>query len=160
MRILVISDTHLSSAGEPFAAMVERYAKETDLIVHAGDYTSPEVVDFLNGYPFAGVAGNMDPADVHRRLPMKRVVSAGDYRIGLIHGFGSSVGLLERVAAEFESVDAVIFGHSHQPLVTEKRGVLIFNPGSPFSPRHRGGGTVGILTANAGLAAEIVEVEG
>lgn len=160
VKLLAISDTHLAGVDDELSAIVERLGQSADVIVHAGDYTSPEVVDYLSGYPFAGVAGNMDPHDVCQRLPMKRVVKARGFRIGLIHGFGSLAGLMERVGAEFGAVDAVVFGHSHSPLVKVVGGVLFVNPGSPFSPRHRGNGTVAVIKVDRELSAQIVEVNG
>ncbi len=36
----------------------------------------------------------------------------------------------------FPEADAVIFGHSHQPLHEEEEGFQIFNPGSPTERRR------------------------
>ena len=46
--------------------------------------------------------------------------------------------------ASMEKVDAVVFGHTHQPYVKMKNGVLLFNPGAalPVRGQHP---SVGIL---------------
>ena len=57
------------------------------------------------------------------------------------------------------TVDAVIYGHSHQPKIETKNGTLFFNPGSAGPRRFRLPITVGRMTAEHGkLRAEIVEL--
>jgi predicted phosphodiesterase len=58
-----------------------------------------------------------------------------------------------------DNVDAVIYGHSHQPKIETKNGTLFFNPGSAGPRRFRLPITVGRMTAERGeLRAEIVEL--
>src|SRR5262245_168871 len=58
-----------------------------------------------------------------------------------------------------DKVDAVIYGHSHQPKIETKNGTLFFNPGSAGPCRFRLPITVGRMTAEHGkLRAEIVEL--
>jgi predicted phosphodiesterase len=62
-------------------------------------------------------------------------------------------------AADNVDVDAVIYGHSHQPKIETKNGTLFFNPGSAGPRRFRLPITVGRMTAEHGkLRAEIVEL--
>ena len=57
------------------------------------------------------------------------------------------------------NVDAVIYGHSHQPKIETKNGTLFLNPGSAGPRRFRLPITVGRMTAEHGkLHAEIVEL--
>jgi predicted phosphodiesterase len=74
------------------------------------------------------------------------VVEAAGARIAMIHDAGPAVGRLVRMRRRFPDADAVVFGHSHIPLLEEADGFAIFNPGSPTerrrSPRH----TMGIAT--------------
>jgi uncharacterized protein len=57
------------------------------------------------------------------------------------------------------NVDAVIYGHSHQPKIETKNGVLFFNAGSAGPRRFRLPITVGRMTAEHGrLRAEIIEL--
>jgi len=58
-----------------------------------------------------------------------------------------------------DNVDAVIYGHSHQPKTETKNGTLFFNPGSAGPSRFRLPITVDRMTAEHGkLRAEIVEL--
>jgi hypothetical protein len=58
-----------------------------------------------------------------------------------------------------DKVDAVIYGHSHQPKIETKNGTLFFKAGSAGPRRFRLLITVGRMTAEHGkLRAEIVEL--
>ena len=58
-----------------------------------------------------------------------------------------------------DNVDAVIYGHSHQPKIETTNGTLFFNPGSAGPRRFRLPITVGRMTVEHGkLHAEIVEL--
>ena len=58
-----------------------------------------------------------------------------------------------------DNVDAVIYGHSHQPKIETTTGTLFFNPGSAGPRRFRLPITVGRMTVEHGkLHAEIVEL--
>jgi transposase len=58
-----------------------------------------------------------------------------------------------------DNVDAVIYGHSHQPKIETKNGTLFFNPGSAGPRRFHLPITVGRMIAEHGkLRAEIVEL--
>src|SRR3954454_2753764 len=102
------------------------------------------------GPPVCGVRGNVDSAQLQARLPLTRIVEAGGARIAMIHDAGPATGRLARPRRRFPEADAVVFGHSHIPLLESAAGFTIFNPGSPTerrrSPRH----TMGIATANHG----------
>ena len=57
------------------------------------------------------------------------------------------------------NVDAVIYGHSHQPKIEIKNDTLFLNPGSAGPSRFRLPITVGRMTAEHGkLHAEIIEL--
>ena len=50
----------------------------------------------------------------------------------------------------FPDADAVVFGHSHQPLIETADGFQIFNPGSPTERRRAPTQTMGVLEAESG----------
>ena len=57
----------------------------------------------------------------------------------------------------FPGADAVIFGHSHMPLLEQEEGFQIFNPGSPTERRRAPARTMGIARVGArGLRFEHV----
>ena len=59
----------------------------------------------------------------------------------------------------FPDADAVVFGHSHIPLLESEPGFTIFNPGSPTERRRAPHHTMGIATVEDGrLRFELVRV--
>ena len=126
--------------------------RASDLILHAGDFTYPEVLRELEtlGPPVVGVHGNVDTAELRKVLPEARVVDAGGAKIAIVHDAGPSAGRLERMRARFPEADAVVFGHSHIPLHEERDGFHIFNPGSPTDRRRQAHHTMGVANVEEG----------
>lgn len=154
MLIGVLSDTHLKEVDQEFVERARRHFAGVDLILHAGDLTSLVVLEALEAPQVLGVCGNMDGPLVAAELPVKRVVQAEGFKIGLIHGWGSPMGLAERVSREFSGVDAVVFGHAHIPTNYQKGAILLFNPGS-VAKGFRGSGTAGILEVGKQITGRI-----
>jgi uncharacterized protein len=124
----VISDTHGLLRPEAVAALagVER-------IVHAGDIGSPDVLAALGRIaPVAAVRGNNDREAWAARIPETEIVEVGDVSLYVLHDLHELD--LDPRAAGFA---AVIAGHSHQPRVEEKGGVLYLNPGSAGPRRFK-----------------------
>jgi uncharacterized protein len=124
-----------------------------DLIVHAGDLSDIEVLDWLEslGPPVRAVQGNVETAEVRARLPESLEFSADGHRVAVIHDAGSAKGRLERMRLRFPEAEAVIFGHSHLPLHEESQGFQIFNPGSPTERRRAPRHSFGIAEAGKSL---------
>ncbi len=121
MRIGVISDTHGLLRPQAVDAL-----QGVDLIIHAGDVGSQEILDNLGEIaPVWAVRGNTDRGEWARRLPLSEMVAAGEVQLYLLHDLHTLD--LEPQAAGFA---AVIFGHSHRPHLEKKNGVLYLNPGS------------------------------
>ena len=158
VKIGVLSDTHLHGVTKRFTDIYDEYLKDMDMVLHAGDFVNIEVVEFLNSTNFHGVHGNMDPFDVREMLPPKRVIELGPYKIGLMHGWGSSNGLEERVRSEFRNLDVLVYGHSHRPANHIRDGVLFFNPGTAIGYSSQGVHTIGILYVNDEIHGEIINV--
>jgi putative phosphoesterase len=156
MKIGVLSDTHLHKVTREFRKIYNEYLSDKDLILHAGDLVCPEVIDFLGKRNFHGVHGNMDPAEVKERLSRKEVIELGSYKIGLIHGGGTSDGLEDRIWPEFAGVDVIIYGHSHSPANHMREGVLLFNPGTASGFTFSGLHTIGILELDETIRGEII----
>ncbi|MDP3014600.1 MAG: metallophosphoesterase family protein, partial [Candidatus Subteraquimicrobiales bacterium] len=119
MKAGVLSDTHVKTEKElsRLNEIINTYFNDVDLVLHAGDYVSPDVLDLLTSFSKTyAVCGNMDPPELSAILPIKRTVEIKFFKIGLIHGWGPPFGLIERVKKEFIGVDCIVFGHSHQPL--------------------------------------------
>jgi len=148
VRIGVISDTHAKTDEDLncLAEIARRCFKDVDIILHAGDMVSLRVLEILqNVARTVAVKGNMDFPEVKETLPNKTVVKLGSCKIGLMHGWGSPIGLPQRVRKEFEDVDCIVFGHSHQPFNREVEGVLLFNPGSAMDKFFAEQNSIGYL---------------
>ena len=117
MQIAVIADTHMPKGSRRLPpACVERL-KAADLIVHAGDLTTLEVLEELCSYsPVLAVRGNVDDLEVRSTLPATAEFEADGGRIAVIHDAGPAQGRLTRLRRRFPTADAVVFGHSHLPL--------------------------------------------
>lgn len=159
MNILVLADTHMARAGMPLPRPVRDALPQADLILHAGDITTAAVLRELERHaPVHAVLGNNDDEALCGTLPIRRVVEAADYRIGMVHGHGSRGSTYERAQAAFagEAVDCVVFGHSHQPLVETVDGRLYLNPGSPTQRRRQPRWSYAWLRCGEALTAELV----
>ena len=137
MRIGVLSDTHIMN-GRGLPSSVWETLVGVDLILHAGDLTSVEfLADLMTLAPVRAVKGNCDGWDI--QLPERDIVVCDGVRIGLIHGHGGARGSTpERAYKAFahESVQGIVFGHSHSPYLARENGILLFNPGSPTLKRR------------------------
>jgi putative phosphoesterase len=140
----VVSDTHLPRFGRALpAALVEGLTSaRVELILHLGDMTEPLVPPLFEAIaPFDAVAGNNDGGELVARFGRRKVVEVGGVRFGLVHGdqgFGRTTP--ERATDSFHAgeVDAVLFGHSHMPLVERLAdGRWLVNPGSPTDKRSQ-----------------------
>ena len=158
MKIGVLSDTHLHRLTQDFRYILDQFLRDVDLIVHVGDFVSAEIVEFLSRNNFQGVHGNMDPPEVKEILPKKKVIHLGPYRLGLIHGEGSSSNLEERVQSEFQDVDVIVYGHSHRPVNHVKEGILFFNPGSATGFSYSKNHSLGILQLGETIRGEIIPI--
>jgi putative phosphoesterase len=83
------------------------------------------------------VSGNADAPALRTLLPEELVVEVEDVRIGMVHSPGPAGGREERLVRRFPDCDAVVFGHTHLPVVERHAGLWLLNPGSP-TERRRG----------------------
>ncbi|MBU1084008.1 MAG: metallophosphoesterase family protein [Candidatus Omnitrophota bacterium] len=132
MKIGVISDTHIPVNASKLPKKVYDHFRQCDLIVHAGDVVEESLITELETLAETkAVQGNMDSLGIKKRFPKKILFKAGGKSIGVIHGSGHPLKVMDVVAAEFSpKPDIIIFGHSHLPVNEMRKGVLFFNPGS------------------------------
>lgn len=124
----VISDTHGLVRPEALKALagVER-------IVHAGDIGDRAVLEALARVaPVTAVRGNNDRGRWAADIPETEVVEVGGVSLYLLHDL-HELDLEPRVAG----FAAVISGHSHQPKIDQRDGVLYLNPGSAGPRRFK-----------------------
>lgn len=158
MLIGVLSDTHLM--GRPLPRKVMDVLEGSDLIMHAGDILEMRVLDQLSEIAeTVAVKGNMDHGEVARLLPETRVIEAGDFSIGLTHGYGPPSNITRKVQKKFDrDLDCIVFGHTHRPLIKERAGTLFFNPGSPTDRMFATRNTVGFLEVTDKIIPRIVDL--
>ena len=129
-RLLVglISDTHGLLRPEALAAL-----RGVDHLVHAGDIGDPEVLVRLRAVArLTAVRGNNDRGAWAKALPDTVAVTLGGVRCYVLHDL--NVLDLDPAAAGYR---VVVAGHSHQPRIDERGGVLYVNPGSAGPRRFR-----------------------
>jgi putative phosphoesterase len=171
MKIGLISDTHLSSGVIP--QEITNAFQGVNRILHAGDLVALSTLRGLEVIaPVTAIQGNMDLPGVRLSLPSKCVVEEEGYRIGLIHGHDiphpnqvlspplDLEAMHQYLLSEFvdETVDCIVYGHTHQAHLETYHGVLIINPGS--ATRSKGcQPSVGLLTVDQdGIQGEIIQL--
>src|SRR5947208_6142628 len=99
MRLAIVSDTHLPRGQRRIPDRCWEELAVADLIVHAGDFTAPEVLYDIEslGPPVVAVHGNVDAAELRARLPEARLVDAAGARLAVVHDAGPARGRLERM---------------------------------------------------------------
>jgi putative phosphoesterase len=152
VRVGVISDTHIPSAGpEPPPEVVTAF-EGVDLILHAGHVNVPSCIAWLERIApvrstESWVEGSGESWTRNVRLDVFEVESR---TIGMAHElileslpddvlpgsieryFPAGESLSEALAEIFgRPVDIVVFGYTHQAMVERHAGVLLVNPGSP-----------------------------
>lgn len=149
-RVGVVADSHVGEYLDALPAVVLEALEGCDLILHAGDLSVPSVLDELAVVaPVVAVRGDHDRLG-GLALPATAVVVAGGHRIGLTHGHRARLvdasivmaglaarrdvpyraGIRRALIRRLGPVDAVVYGHWHQPAATTEGGVLLFSPGA------------------------------
>jgi len=162
VEIAVISDTHMPRGARRLPASCVARLRRADLIVHAGDLVTLEVLSELQGYGrVVAVHGNADDVTVRAALPAVAEVEADGARIAVVHDGGPARGRMGRLRTRFAHVDAVVFGHSHIALAEQAPdGFQIFNPGSPTERRRASRHTMGIAHASGGeLSFQLIALD-
>lgn len=161
VRVAVISDSHYT-AGSLLPKVLELLPHMgLTRILHAGDVGDAAFLKALEKIaPVDVVAGNCDGFARAEAWGRKKIIEVAGVTVGLIHGDGVGGDTPSRAFRAFqgETVDAVVFGHSHQPFQEQREGRLLFNPGSCKLPRGKDPRpSFGMLFIEEGkLRAEIV----
>jgi len=131
----IISDTHIPSRKKKIPAQVHEIFKSVDLIIHAGDLVTLEVVRQLERISSViAIHGNMDSPEVKGKLPEAACLKIYSWKMGVIHdSVFPPVGWRMGKVAKENHLDILIFGHTHRPFL-KSNGTLIINPGSPTKP--------------------------
>ena len=147
----VIADTHGLLRPEAAVALAG-----SELIVHAGDVGSAEVLDKLREIaPVVAVRGNNDKGAWAVSLPATEVVEIGGVFLYILHDLRELA--LDLATAKFH---VVIAGHSHRPAIDHRDGVMFLNPGSAGPRRFTLPVAVALLHVHdERVRAEIVELD-
>ena len=138
MKVGLVSDTHMPRFGTALPRALSAGLQGVSTILHCGDMTDMLIVELFEAIaPFEAVAGNNDDEATRARFGRRKVVEIGGLRIGMIHGDHRSKPTEEYAFEAFsdENVDAIVFGHSHRPLIKQRAGITLINPGSPTDKR-------------------------
>jgi putative phosphoesterase len=146
VHVLVVSDTHLGPDLGKLPAEVWAAADRCDVVLHAGDVVTGELLDALGRRATVhAVLGNNDHSLVGR-LPDRLELELAGVRVGMVHDSGARAGREQRMRRWFPEADLVVFGHSHEPVdLVGVDGQRLFNPGSAVQRRRQPHRTIGEL---------------
>jgi uncharacterized protein len=148
MRLGVISDTHGLLRPEVFDAF-----GGVDHILHAGDVGSPDLLTELATLaPVTAVYGNTDGTELRRTLPRVATLQLDGFDIVVTHGDQLGSPTPAGLNSLFPDAQIIVFGHTHQPLLTLVDVVVtVMNPGGAGPRRFNLPPSVGILELEAGI---------
>ncbi|MEM1628226.1 MAG: metallophosphoesterase [Desulfurococcaceae archaeon] len=146
MIIGVISDSHdnIYALRNVLRSLVEKGVEE---IIHLGDIISPFTVKLMyellrdSKIPVTAIKGNND-GDIHLLTSLfnkyewvfktePSVITIENRKLLILHGFDGADftdGVSHALATSLD-VDAVLYGHTHRPVLKQIDGKLILNPG-------------------------------
>jgi len=156
MKILVLSDSHRQVSS--LLTAVER--EQPDAVFHLGDLVedAQELSFVYPKLPLYNVEGNCDAWSTGAGAQATMLQKLGGVRFLLTHGHlfraKSGTGALLQEGRRLNA-DAVLYGHTHIPLVQqEPDGLWLINPGTVGGSGNRA--TYAVLLAQDGhLEAEI-----
>jgi putative phosphoesterase len=151
LTVGVISDTHGLLRPEAVAALAG-----SDHILHAGDVGDPEILNGLRSIaPVTAIRGNIDRVGICGSLPPTEVVELAGRLFYLVH----SIHELD-IVPELADIAVVVYGHSHQAKLEERRGVLYLNPGSAGPRRfHLPIAVATVMVEEGTVNCKIVELD-
>jgi putative phosphoesterase len=158
MRLLLVADTHVPKRARDMPAAVWDEVARADVVLHAGDWVEPWLLNQLEDRAERLVAcwGNNDGDELRRRLPDRADVTLGGVRFTIVHETGSSGGRDARMARLYPDTDVLVFGHSHIPWdSTAETGLRLLNPGSPTDRRRQPFCTYMTATVSEGALSEV-----
>ena len=169
MLIGLISDTHVRLPGtrvglstlttEELPIQIKDAFKGVDLILHAGDIYSVEVLNMLETIaPVLASEGDDDPFASSND---PRVKQAHSLTIEGVSIWLSHYGLWSETPKE-QMPDVVVYGHSHISALENSNGVIRVNPGSPTFPKYQNvAGSVALMNIESGkVDIEHVQLKG
>lgn len=139
LRLTILADTHVPARARDLSEQVWQAVETADVVIHAGDWVVPALLDELQrrSRRLVAVDGNNDGAELRTRLPEVARVELAGMVWGVVHETGAKAGREQRMRAAHPDLDVLVFGHSHIPWDTEHDGLRLLNPGSPTDRRRQ-----------------------
>jgi putative phosphoesterase len=134
--LVVCSDTH-GIDGPRLTGRTREAVAAADLVVHAGDFTTPAALDGFRAAAarLVAVHGNADTSAVTSRLPPAATTTYAGVPVAVTHterGGETALSLFGRQ----RGAALVVSGHTHRPSVdVPEAGPTLLNPGSHADPR-------------------------
>jgi len=170
MLIGLLSDTHVRLPGtrvelstlttEELPIQIRDAFSGVDLILHAGDIYSLEVLDMLATIaPVLAAEGDDDPFLLvnDNRVKHTHTLTLEGLTIWLSH-----YGQWPEDSKE-KTPDIIVYGHSHRSSLEKSDGIIRINPGSPTFPHYQNiPGTVALMNIESGreVDIEIIQLKG
>lgn len=153
MHVLLVADTH-GFLDPRIAALAE----QVDVVVHAGDIGSGEVLGQLERRArLVAVRGNNDLpgkwCEGEERLPglpREAAVELPGGELVVVHGdrAGPAANRHRRLRGTYPEARAVVYGHSHRLTLDTEAPVWVLNPGAAGRTRTFGGPSCILLSAS------------
>ncbi|MBI5870814.1 MAG: metallophosphoesterase family protein [Actinobacteria bacterium] len=148
-RVSLISDTHGLLLPE-----VREFLRGSDFIIHAGDICEPSILEELASLaPLTAVRGNCDRGDWAESLSETEFLQVGTRFVYAIHNLAHI-----DVEPNAAGIHVVVSGHTHKPLVEERKGILFVNPGSSGRRSMHPASVGELMVEGSTISARIIEL--
>jgi putative phosphoesterase len=153
MLIAVISDTHGLLRPELLAALTSHAPAH---ILHVGDVGDPTILAALTSIATTtAIRGNIDTSGPCAHLPPTEALDLAGCLIYMVH----SLAWID-IHPAAAGISVVLHGHSHQPSIDTRDGILYLNPGSCGPRRFSLPITYALLRISSGVpSAEIISLQ-
>lgn len=134
------ADTHVPVRARALPAQLWDEVAKADVVVHAGDWVAPELLDELESRSarLVGCWGNNDGPALRARLPERADVTLAGVHFTVVHESGAANGREARMSRLYPDSQVLVFGHSHIPWdTTTQTRLRLLNPGSPTDRRRQ-----------------------
>eukprot|EP00123_Amoebidium_parasiticum_P003931 comp15240_c1_seq1/m.12004 comp15240_c1_seq1/g.12004 ORF comp15240_c1_seq1/g.12004 comp15240_c1_seq1/m.12004 type:complete len:184 (-) comp15240_c1_seq1:480-1031(-) len=157
MLVLVIGDMHVPQRAADLPAKFKKLLVpgKIQLVLSTGNLTCKDTLGYLKSLA-NDVHVVRGDADENAQWPETKVVTVGQFKIGLCHGHQlvpwgdkEALGMLQRQL----DVDIVVTGHTHEFSSFEKDGKLFINPGSAT-------GAFSTLTSDVTPSFVLMDIQG
>jgi putative phosphoesterase len=158
VRLLLLADTHIPLRARDLPAQVWDEVAQADVVLHAGDWVTPDLLDELTtrAARLVGCWGNNDGPVLRDCLPEHAEVTLAGLRFTVVHETGPAAGREVRMSRRYPDTDVLVFGHSHIPWdTTTPTGLRLLNPGSPTDRRRQPSCTYMTVCLDKGVLSNV-----